>query len=120
MPRSAEFVPDAGDVVWIDFGSPVGHEQAGHRPALVVTPREYNENSSVMVVCPISRRAREWPFNIPIAALEFVSGFVLVDQIKVVDPKARAFRHVGTVPAEILAEVRGKLAGLLGLPDSRS
>jgi mRNA interferase MazF len=116
MPESGHVGPDAGDVIWIDFGEPVGHEQGGRRPALVVTPREYNANSSVLVVCPISRRAREWPFNISLPQLDPVSGFVLVDQITVVDPKARPIRRAGRVPAETMAEVRGKLAVLLAIP----
>lgn len=108
--------PDAGDVVWIDFGSPVGHEQSGRRPALVLTDGTYNSASSVLVVCPISRSPKEWPFKVPLPQIGRLTGFILVDQIKAIDPAIRALRKIGQVPAETLAEVRGRLAVLLGIP----
>ena len=109
---------DAGDVLWVDFGQPVGREQSGRRPALVLTSRDYNAHSSVLVVCPITRRPRNWPFEVPLPPHGAVSGFVLVDQIKVVDPTIRAFRRAGRVSDATLGEVRGKLASLLGIPVS--
>ena len=111
-------VPDAGDVLWIDFGPPLGREQAGRRPAVVLTTREYNERSSVLIVCPISRRQREWPSIVALPAVGLLQGYILVDQIKVIDPTVRAHRKAGRVPLETLAEVRGKLAALLGIPVS--
>jgi mRNA interferase MazF len=116
MPALDESVPDAGEVIWIDFGQPVGREQGGRRPALIVTSRDYNIRSSVLVVCPITRTERDWPFMVALPPLGLVSGFVLVDQIKVIDLAVRAFRSGGRIPDETLLEVRGQLAVLLGIP----
>jgi mRNA interferase MazF len=114
MPAAAA-VPDAGELVWIDFGLPGGREQGGRRPALVLTPRIYNASSSVMLVCPITRNPNEWPFKVPLPPFGLLTGFVLVDQVRAVDPTVRAFKSVGRVPQETLAEVRAKLAALLGI-----
>jgi mRNA interferase MazF len=108
-------VPDAGEVLWIDFGPPRGREQGGRRPAVVLTSCEYNVASSVLIVCPITRTDRHWPFKVPLPPVGLVSGFVLVDQIKAIDPTLRAFKIVGRISAETLGEVRGKLATLLGI-----
>jgi mRNA interferase MazF len=107
--------PDAGEVLWIDFGHPVG-EQGGRRPALVLTSREYNLASSVLIVCPITRTRRNWPFAVALPPLGRLTGFVLVDQIKVIDPTIRAFKREGAVPAGTMLEVRAHLASLLGIP----
>ncbi len=115
MPAVDASVPDVGDVLWIDFGPPMGREQAGRRPALVLTSREYNLRSSVLIVCPITRREREWPSLVPLPALGALSGFILVDQIRVIDPDVRAYRSAGRIAADTLAEVRGRLAALLGI-----
>jgi mRNA interferase MazF len=118
MPSADGSVPDAGDVVWIDFGPPAGREQAGRRPAVVLTSREYNKRSSVWLVCPISRREREWPSLVALPPLGPLTGFILVDQIKVIDPAVRAYKSIGRVLPETLAAVRGTLATLLGIPVS--
>src|ERR671910_2065525 len=115
MPAFAGNAPDAGDVLWVDFGSPMGREQAGRRPALVLSGRDYNSTSSVLIVCPITRKQRDWPFTVTVPPIGLLSGFVLVDQIKVVDPAIRAFNKAGSVPGEILAEVRAQLAVLPGI-----
>jgi mRNA interferase MazF len=107
---------DAGDLLWIDFGQPVGHEQGGRRPAVVLTSRAYNIRSSVLVVCPITRRRRDWPFEVGLPLDSPIEGFVLVDQIKVIDPATRLYRRAGRLPGEVLGEVRAKLAALLGIP----
>lgn len=107
---------DAGDILWVDFGTPIGREQGGRRPALVLTPRDYNIRSSVLVVCPITRARRNWPFEVPLPSTGRLRGVVLVDQIKVVDPSARPVRYGGRIPEDVLGEVRARLASLLGIP----
>ena len=104
---------DAGDVLWIDFGKPLGHEQGGRRPAILLTPRDYNMRSSVLVVCPITRRQRGWPFEVALPATAVVRGVVLVDQVKVIDPAARPVGYGGRLPREVLLEVQAKLGALL-------
>lgn len=115
MASDAE-VPDAGDLLWLDFGPPIGHEQGGRRPALVLTGRHYNSQSSLLVVCPITRRQRNWPFEVSLPTGGLISGVILVDQIKVIDPAVRPIRRVGRLPDEAVDEVRAKLAALLGIP----
>lgn len=106
---------EAGDVLWIDFGQPVGHEQGGRRPAVVLTQRHYNMRSSVLVVCPITRKHRNWPFEVSLPVIGRLTGVVLIDQIKVVDPRARPVGFAGRVSDAVLGEVRAKLAALLGI-----
>lgn len=115
MPAVDGSVPDSGDVLWIDFGPPIGREQAGRRPALIVTSRDYNQRSSVLVACPITRRSRNWPFEVRLPPVGVLTGYVLVDQIKSIDSALRAFKLAGRVPEETLAEVRGRLAALLDI-----
>jgi mRNA interferase MazF len=118
MAPSESAALDAGDILWIDFGRPVGHEQGGRRPAIVLTPRDYNLRSSLLVVCPITRRRRNWPFEVALPPGR-LSGVVLVDQIKVVDPAARPVGFGGRLPEDVLGEVKAKLAALLGISISR-
>lgn len=107
---------EAGDLVWVEFGPPFGHEQAGRRPALVVSPRSYNEISSLIVVCPITRTASAWGFKIDIPPVGRIEGAVLVDQIRAIDPRARHARRAGSVGGDTLAAVRGMLASLFRIP----
>jgi mRNA interferase MazF len=95
-----------------------GRERAARRPALVLTSREYNAVSSIFIVCPITRTERPWRFNVVLPPVGRVSGFVLVDQIRAIDPAVRAFKSAGQASADTLAEVRGKLATLFGIPVS--
>jgi mRNA interferase MazF len=108
--------PAAGDVVWVDFGTPVGREQGGRRPALVLTSHSYNSVSSTLLVCPITTKRRDWPFEVRLPDGGWPSGVVLVDQVRVVDPNIRPFRRAGRVENDILSDVRAKLASLLGIP----
>jgi mRNA interferase MazF len=105
--------PEAGDVLWIDFGPPVGHEQAGRRPALVISPTAYNEISSLVMVCPLTRSEKPWPFKVPVTGSDGISGFVLADQVHSIDPEIRALKVRGRVSKEVLAEVRAKLVAVL-------
>ena len=111
--------PDAGDLLWLDFGPPVGHEQGGPRPALVLSGRDYNSQSSLLVVCPITRKQRDWPFEVSLPTGGLIDGVVLVDQIKVIDPAVRPIRRAGQLPDDIVDEVRARLAVLLGIPVSK-
>lgn len=118
MPSDEAETFEAGDVLWVDLGRPVGYEQGGRRPALVLTSRHYNEVSSILVVCPITRTRRDWPFEVDLPPMGRLSGVVLVDQIKVIDPVARPIAYAGRLPDNILAAVKAKLAALLGIPVS--
>lgn len=105
-------VPDAGDIVWLQFDPQAGHEQAGHRPALVLSPAAYNAKAGLMLCCPITTRIKGYPFEVALSGAP--ASVALADQVKSLDWQARrATRKGRATPAE-LAEVRGKLRALLG------
>lgn len=84
----ADYIPERGDIVWFDFSPQIGHEQAGTRPALVISPRIYNERSGMMLACPITSKIKNYPFEVRIKSKK-IDGVVLADQIKNVDWRAR-------------------------------
>ncbi len=106
------YVPDAGDIVWLNFTPQAGHEQAGHRPALVLSPADYNGKTSLMLCCPMTTQIKNYPFEVVIAGTP--PSAVLADQVKSLDWRSRKARRKGAVSAEELAEVRGKLLALIG------
>lgn len=107
----AQHVPDAGEVVWLQFNPQTGHEQAGHRPALCITPKTYNAKSGLMVCCPMTTTVKGYPFEVPIAGEPPV--VVLADQVKSLDWQARGSKHKGKISADELADVRAKVHALL-------
>jgi mRNA interferase MazF len=107
--------PEAGDVAWVEFDPVLGTEQAGRRPGLVVSARGYHEISSRALVCPITSRARPWPFNVVIPAGSSVEGVILVDQVRMIHRPSRLFDPIGSVPLSVLNEVRAVLAVLAGM-----
>jgi mRNA interferase MazF len=108
-------LPDAGDIVWVDFDPVRGTEQAGRRPALVLTPRLYHEGSRRALVCPITRAMRDWPPNVALPTQLRTKGVVLVDQIRAIDRSQRIHRTIESVPADFMAAIRLRLAALLGI-----
>jgi mRNA interferase MazF len=111
--KSGDYCPDAGDLVWIDLNPTLGHEQSGHRPAIVLTSRQYNLRSGLCIICPITSRARSYPFEVAIPAGHAISGIILVDQVRSVSWEKRYVKMVVAVPIELLDEVRERLAALL-------
>ena len=105
-------VPDAGDIVWLDFTPQSGHEQAGHRPALVLSPAEYNNKTSLMLCCPMTTQIKHYPFEVLIGGT--LPTAVLADQVKSLDWRSRNAKTKGTVSAAELAEVRAKIKALIG------
>ena len=108
------YVPDAGDLVWLTFDPQAGREQAGRRPALVLSPRLYNERSGLALVCPVTSRVKGYPFEVVLPAGMRIGGVILADHVKSVDWKERHAEAVGHVPQELLDEVLSRLAPLLG------
>ena len=106
------YVPDTGDIVWLTFDPQAGHEQAGHRPALVLSPALYNSKVGLMVCCPLSTQVKGYPFEVA-AMVDGLEGVVLSDQVKSLDWKVRRAKKKGTVPDTVLAEVRAKIKALL-------
>jgi mRNA interferase MazF len=108
------FVPDAGDIVWLEFSPQAGHEQAGHRPALVLSPAAYNSKTGTMVCCPMTTHIKGYPFEVIIYTQDGSSA-ALSDQVKNLDWKARKATPKGKVSVDELDEVRAKIAALLGM-----
>jgi mRNA interferase MazF len=111
---SAAFVPDAGDLIWLTFDPQAGREQAGRRPALVLSPRIYNSKSSLALVCPITTQVKGYPFEVSVPAGQGATGVILSDHVKSIDWKAHRAVKLGRCTPEVLEEVRARLAPLLG------
>lgn len=105
----------AGDIAWAELDPVLGTEQAGRRPALVLTDRDYNARSTRIVICPITKRARDWPFEVHLPEGLKTGGVVLVDQVRTIDRSLRLFDVIEAVPPTFLGDVRGRLAALLGI-----
>ena len=104
--------PEKGDLIWLDLNPAKGHEQAGMRPALVVSPRSFNTKVGLAFVCPITSQIKGYPFEVAISAKE-VAGVVLVDQLRSVDWQVRRFRRIAAAPAEVVARAQSLLEAIL-------
>lgn len=107
------FVPSRGDIVWVSLNPQAGHEQAGRRPALVVSPRTYNGKVGLAVLCPITSRVKGYPFEVRVPHGLEVSGVILSDQVKSLDWRARRAVLASPVPKATVREVLAKLGTLL-------
>jgi mRNA interferase MazF len=110
------YVPDAGDIVWLHFDPRAAHEQAGHRPALVVSPSAYNGKTGLMLCCPMTTQVKGYPFEVPIPGDR--PSAALADQVKSLDWVARKAQRKGTVSTAELNDVRAKIVALVG-PEPR-
>lgn len=109
------YCPDAGDIVWLGFDPTTGREQSGHRPALVLSRRAYNEVSELCVVCPITSRVRGWAYETVIEAGLPVSGAVMCDQVKSTSWSLRGSRFACRSSDGTLADVRSRIDALLSI-----
>lgn len=106
----AAYVPDTGDLIWTDFDPTKGREQAGRRPALVVSPSTFTENTGLAVVCPITSRVRPFPTSVVLPPGLPVAGEVLLSHIRSIDTQARPVRYAGAaLPSAVAQLVRAKL-----------
>ena len=110
--KSGKYTPARGDVIWLSFNPQSGHEQSGHRPAIVVSPKEYNEKAGLALCCPITSRVKDYPFEVRIIIKNKIDGVILSDQIKSLDWKERQAKYIAAAPKETLNETVEKL-GLL-------
>lgn len=113
MVASGVFVPERGDLIWLQFDPQAGHEQAGKRPALVISPKPYNKKVGLALMCPITLKAKGYPFEVPLPANSPVSGVVLADQVKSLDWQARRAQFACKAPAEAVADVITKFLVLI-------
>lgn len=108
----ARYVPEAGDIVWLSFDPQAGREQAGRRPALVLSPAVYNGKTSLMLCCPMTTQIKNYPFEVVLEGAP--PSAVLADQVKSLDWRKRRASRKGAVSATELADVRGKTRALIG------
>lgn len=111
--KSSPYTPDRGDVVWTDFDPQAGREQAGKRPALVLSPKAYNAKTGLAVMVPITSNVKGYPFEVAIQT-KSIQGVALADHLKNLDWRARGIRFSGKVSSAALDEVTAKIAALLG------
>jgi mRNA interferase MazF len=112
---AARYVPERGDLLWLTFDPQAGHEQAGQRPALVLSPAAYNRRANLVLVCPITNQAKGYPFEVTLPAGLPLSGVILADHLKSADWAARGAEFVAKAPAHVLADVTAKLRPMLSI-----
>lgn len=108
-------IPDRGDIVWLSFAPQSGREQSGRRPALVISPLEYNRKTELAIICPITSQVKGYPFEVKIPDNIEISGVILSDQIKSLDWKTRKAELICKLPKEALQETINKINALLNL-----
>lgn len=107
------YAPERGDVVWLDFNPQAGREQAGRRPAFVLSPSSYNRKVGLALVCPVTSQVKGYPFEVTIPEGMPVSGVVLSDQIRSLDWRSRRAKYVCRMPEPVVEEVLQKALLLL-------
>ena len=108
------YVPERGDVVWLSFNPQAGHEQAGRRPAVVLSPKAYNRKVGLAILCPITNQSKGYPFEVALPQEVDVTGVVLSDQVKSLDWRVRKADFKERLSEEVTNEVLAKLGTLLG------
>jgi mRNA interferase MazF len=107
------YVPERGDIVWLVFDPQMGREQAGRRPAVVLSPKSYNAKVGLAICCPITNQAKSYPFEVPLPAGGDVTGVILADHVRSVDWKGRQASFIAPLPVELLNEVLDRIEALL-------
>jgi mRNA interferase MazF len=108
------YVPERGDVVWLNFTPQAGHEQAGHRPALVLSPAAYNGKTGLMLCCPITSQMKGYPFEVKLDDGAGAQGVVLSDQVKSLDWQARQATKKGRAAKDVVDQALMRIRALLG------
>ncbi|HEY3131905.1 MAG TPA: endoribonuclease MazF [Acidobacteriota bacterium] len=115
---AARYVPDRGDVIWISLSPQAGHEQAGRRPALVVSPRAYNGKVGLAIICPVTSQIKGYPFEVTVPVGLRITGAVLADQVKSLDWRARRAKFMCKLPEFTTIEVLQRLGTLVSPADA--
>ena len=113
MVSSQTYVPQCGDMVWIALSPQAGHEQAGRRPAVVLSPKKYNSKTGLAIFCPVTNQIKGYPFEVLLPEGMPITGAILSDQVKSLDWRARKAEFIGTLPDEVTSEILQKLNTLL-------
>lgn len=116
----AEYVPEAGDLVWLDFDPQTGREQSGLRPGVILSPRYFNSRTGVAYACPITSKVKGYRFEVALPPELPVHGVVLCEHMRSLDWQVRKAAYVGRMPEAILAQIREVVAAIAGIPRQRS
>lgn len=112
MVKSTKYIPERGDIVWLDFNPQLGHEQRGRRPALVMSYKTYNEKIGLAIFCPITSKDKGYPFEVKIEGIK-INGCALSDQVKSLDWKVRNIEFIEKIKDELFDEVLIKFQKLI-------
>ena len=112
MVVDAGYVPERGDVVWLTFDPHAGHEQAGRRPAVVVSPRAYNGKVGLALFCPVTGKRKGYPYEVEIPPALTISGVILSDQLKSLDWRARKAQYICRLPIPNMLDALAKIRTL--------
>ena len=112
--KSGSYVPDRGDIVWLNFTPQAGHEQRGKRPALILSPKIYNEKTSLCIALPITSKIKGYPFEITLPKNLPVEGVILSDQVKSLDFSVRDISFICKVPSSVFESVQKNVVALVG------
>ena len=107
-----EYIPEKGDLVWLNFNPQSGHEQMGRRPALAISPKDYNKKTSLAIFCPITSKEKGYPFEVKVK-IKKLDGVVLSDQVKSLDWTSREVEYIGKIGNEELDRVIEKIKVLI-------
>ena len=107
------YVPERGDVVWINFNPQAGHEQAGRRPAVILSPKAYNQKVGLAILCPITSQIKGYPFEVKMPSKGKITGVILSDLAKSLDWRIREVTFISSLPAGVMNEVLTKLGRLI-------
>jgi mRNA interferase MazF len=107
--KSGKYVPSRGDIVWLSFNPQSGHEQSGHRPAIVISPKEYNGKVGLAIFCPITSKIKDYPFEVKIIIKDIINGVILADQLKSLDWEKREVKFIAKAPKRVLDDTIEKL-----------
>ncbi len=113
--KSKSYVPERGDIVWLNFDPQLGDEQSGRRPALVISPKIYNEKTGLALFCPITSQVKNYPFEVSLPANLEIDGVILADQIKNLDWKIRNAEFISKLPDIALSETLNKINVLINI-----
>ncbi len=113
MRGAIRYVPDRGDLVWLEFDPQAGHEQSGRRPALVLSPALYNDRAGLALFCPITNQVKGYPFEVPLPPGLRITGAILADQVRSLDWLARKARRADRAPAEVVRATTEHILTLL-------
>ena len=112
--KAGGYVPDCGDAIWLNFDPQAGREQAGRRPAVVLSPATYNAKAGLALVCPVTNKAKGYPFETLLPVGLPIQGVVLADHVRSLDWRSRHAEKICGLPADVIEDVAAKISALIG------